>query len=103
MPLVPPSAAPSRGGKPPATASAWRPDTPRPPRFSRGPSACTRLPRPLRQVHDLRDVLPLLTGDPALPGPEVRRAPGGTISPERHLPRHLRRLLLGLRDLHAGL
>ena len=73
--------APSRGGRPPATGSASRRATPPPARSWRGrhDRARPRLARPLRQVHDLRDVLPVLAGDAALSGPEVRRAAGGAL------------------------
>ena len=43
----------------------------------------SRLPRPLRQVHDLRELLPVLARDAALPGPEVRRAAGGAVPRRR--------------------
>ena len=63
-----------------------------------------RVARPLRQVHDLRDVLPGLERHAAVPGAEVRR-PAGRALPRRRraVARRLARLLLGLRDLHAGL
>ncbi len=59
-------------------------------------------PRPLRQVHDLRDGLPGVRGDPAVQRPEVRGAPGRTV-PARGVRRPLGGLLLELRRLHAGL
>ena len=63
-----------------------------------------RLARPLRQVHDLRDVLPVVERHAALPGAEVRR-PAGRAVPHRRggLAGRLGRLLLELRHLHAGL
>ena len=69
-----------------------------------GDAADARVARPLRQVHDLRDVLPGLERHAAVPGPEVRRAAGRALPRRRRaVARRLARLLLGLRRLHAGL
>ena len=62
-----------------------------------------RLARPLRQVHDLRDVLSGLPGHTALPRAQVRRTPGGAVSRRGTVGGRIGRLLLGLRHLHAGL
>ncbi len=63
-----------------------------------------RLARPLRQVHDLRDLLPGRRRDAPLPRPQVRGPPGRAL-PERRRPlgRPVARLLLELRHLHPGL
>src|SRR5436190_14155875 len=100
-----PSPAPTRGTRPLATGSAWRRDTLPPQRFLKGPHdrARPRLARPLRQMHDLRDVLSVLASDAALSGPEVRWAPGGAVPRRRGLGGRIGRLLLGLWDLYAGL
>ena len=69
-----------------------------------GDAADARVARPLRQVHDLRDVLPGLQRDAAVPGAEVRRAAGRALPRRRRaVVGRLAGLLLGLRGLHPGL
>ena len=65
--------------------------------------AIRELARSLRQVHDLRVVLSRRAGHAVVPGAEVRWAAGGAISRCGTVRRRIRRLLLGVRDLHAGL
>ena len=62
-----------------------------------------RLARPLRQVHDLRDRVPVLERHAAVPRAEVRRPAGRALPYGRARARRFARLLLGLRHLHAGL
>ena len=68
-------------------------------------AADARLARPLRQVHDLRDVLPGLERHAAVPGPEVRRArrPSASGSPTSRRPTRSLDYCSGCGDLHPGL
>ena len=66
--------------------------------------AAARIARSLRQVHDLRDAVPGLERDAAVPGAEVRGPAGGALPGRRRaVGRLVGRLLLGVRDLLDGL